>query len=222
MSYLKEIICGLLFHLYSIRISGVHKCVLRIVLTLEGGYLRSKTLRDIFKYYHKIEVGLYSYGGCFFNPEKIAPFTKIGRYCSFGNGVYILGQNHPILSKSTHPYFFNPSFEYVEKQLNRTNILTVGNDVWIGTNVTIVPSVSKIGDGAVIGAGSVLTKDVPDFAVVVGNPARIIKYRFSDKTIKKLQKEKWWNKSIEELQVNLPDFLGDYECSSSDPNSKED
>lgn len=82
----------------------------------------------------------------------------------------------------------------------------IGNDVWIGQNAIILASVTNIGDGAVIGAGTVVTKNVPDFAVVVGNPGRIVKYRFSEQATRKLKQERWWDKDIDDLRVNLDDF----------------
>ena len=65
---------------------------------------------------------------------------------------------------------------------------------------------TRIGDGAVIGAGTVITQNVPEFAVVVGNPSRLIRYRFSKETIKRIKQEQWWRKDIEELQMNMDDF----------------
>jgi len=171
----------------------------------------SEKLRSIFKDYHNIEIGLYSYGGCF-DPERIAAFTKIGRYCSFATGVCVLGQNHPVTFKSTHPFFFNPLFKYVDKHLNRVNSLTVGNDVWVGRNAIITPSVSNIGDGAVIGAGAVVTKNVPDFAIVAGNPAKLIRYRFSEEVIDKLKEDKWWDRAIEELSDDLEKFVKPFQA----------
>lgn len=77
--------------------------------------------------------------------------------------------------------------DYIDQELR----VEIGNDVWIGDNVVILKG--KIGDGAVIGAGAVVTRDVPPYAIVAGNPARVIKYRFDDETIRKLLKEKWWD-----------------------------
>jgi acetyltransferase-like isoleucine patch superfamily enzyme len=80
--------------------------------------------------------------------------------------------------------------------------LSIGNDVWIGQNAIILPSVARIGDGAVIGAGAVVTKDVEPYSIVVGNPARLLRYRFSQETIVKLQESRWWEKSVGELDLN--------------------
>ena len=91
----------------------------------------------------------------------------------------------------------------------------VGNDVWIGQNATILPGV-HIGDGAVIGANAVVAKDVPPYAVVVGNPAVIKKYRFDQETIDLLLKLKWWDKDIEEIKKLIPLLTGDLENSKKE------
>lgn len=165
----------------------------------------SPTLRRIFADYHQIEIGLYSYGNCF-DPHAMAQFTKIGRYCSFADGTRVFSGNHPVEFRSTHPYFYEPAFGYVETELIPRNRLTIGNDVWLGYNSVILPGVKRIGDGAVIGAGAIVTKDVPDFAVVVGNPARVVRYRFSEDTQREIKNSNWWDKSIEELRENMPEF----------------
>ena len=93
----------------------------------------------------------------------------------------------------------NSEFEYAKK-------VSIGNDVWIGCNAIIKKGI-KIGNGAVIGAGSVVTKDVPAYAIVVGNPGKIIKYRFEDSIIKELKEIKWWNWSIEEITKKSNEIL---------------
>jgi acetyltransferase-like isoleucine patch superfamily enzyme len=196
----------LLYRLYSLRNRTLRKSILRAVTRFEGGEMLSPTLRRIFLDYHQIEIGLYSYGGCF-NPANIRAFTKIGRYCSFAENVYIYNANHPLAHKSTHPFFYSPQFGYVKTEQIWRRGIEIGNDVWIGQNAIILASVTNIGDGAVIGAGAVVTRDVPDFAVVVGNPAKVIKYRFSEETRRKIKNSQWWNKNIEELQNNLSEFL---------------
>ena len=200
-SYLSSV----LFHLYRFNRRASRDWMLGRVVRGEGGDAFSKTLRKIFLHYHKVTIGSYSYGGCF-DPQNIPAGTVIGRYCSFARNVYILNGNHPLSHKSLHPLFYNPVFGYVERLLIERTNLVVGNDVWIGQNVIILPSVSKIGDGAAIGAGSVVTEDVPPFAVVVGNPARIIKYRFTPETIEKIMASKWWEKDIEELKADELEF----------------
>ena len=81
----------------------------------------------------------------------------------------------------------------------------IGNDVWIGSHSLLLGGI-RIGDGAVIAAGAVVTHDVPDYAVVGGVPAKIIKYRFDRMTIQRLQDSKWWNLSIEEVKKSFTDF----------------
>ena len=105
-----------------------------------------------------------------------------------------------------HPYFYRPAFGYVRQELIERSELVIGNDVWVGQNAIILPSVKRIGDGAVIGAGAVVTKDVPDFAVAAGNPARIVKYRFSEEVRRQIKASRWWEKSIEELQKDFEQF----------------
>ena len=196
----------LLYKLYAVKISWLRNIILRLAVKFEGGEMRSPTLRRIYSGYHHIGIGLYSYGGCF-DVHRIGAFTKIGRYCSFAEGVCIFRRNHPVKFRSTHPYFFNTSLGYVHKEIIPMRELVVGNDVWVGQNALILPSVGKIGDGAVIGAGAVVTKDVPDFAVVAGNPARVLKYRFSMPTRDKIKKSAWWDSSIDELKKNFDEFV---------------
>jgi virginiamycin A acetyltransferase len=196
---------ALLFKVYALNSRMLRKTIRVLLTRLEGGEMLSSTLRRIFSEYHKIEIGLYSYGSCF-DLECIGAHTKIGRYCSFASGVCILNRNHPVEFKSTHPYFFNTQLGYVKKEFIPMRNIVIGNDVWVGQNVLILPSVGRIGDGAVIGAGTVVTKDVPDFAIAVGNPGKVVKYRFSDQTIRKLKEERWWDKDINELQRYFNDF----------------
>jgi acetyltransferase-like isoleucine patch superfamily enzyme len=202
----RRILSRLLFKLYGIKSKRFRNLILQYVEKLEGGQAFSKTLRRIFSNYHNIEIGMYSYGGCF-DPQRIGAYTKIGRYCSFAEGVYIFNANHPIKSKSTHPFFFNPIFGYVGEEKIPRSRLVIGNDVWVGQNAIILPNVKKIGDGAVIGAGAIVSKEVPDFAVVLGNPAKVIKYRFSKETIVKIQASQWWDKDVEELEEDINEFL---------------
>lgn len=163
-------------------------------------------MRDIFAKYWGVRIGMYTHGSCFI-PWTVDPDTEIGRYCSIAEGVRIINGNHPMGLKSTHALFHNPMFglcpDWIGGPLNPT---VIGNDVWIGANAVILPEVNRIGDGAVIGAGAVVNKDVPDYAVVLGNPARVVKYRFAEETIVKLLEEKWWEKDLRELEQDLAEF----------------
>jgi len=179
--------------------------VLRAARRLEGGEFRSTTLREIFARYWGVEVGLYTHGGCF-QTGAVDAETKIGRYCSIAHGVRIVNANHPLSFKGTSGLFFNPELGLCDRSLVDLNPLEIGNDVWIGANAVILPEVSRIGDGAVIGAGAVVNRDVPPYAVVLGNPARVVKYRFSEEVIARLLEEKWWEKDLAELADRIEEF----------------
>ena len=128
----------------------------------------------------------------------------IGKYSSIGHRIkFIAGLNHDSSRVSTYP--FHEAFEGMHggsvnnyPESNHYQIV-IGNDVWIGADVTLLGGV-KIGNGAVIGAGAVVAKDVPPYAVVVGNPAKVIKYRFDEATIEWLQKLRWWNWTPEKIK----------------------
>lgn len=176
----------------------------KIIAKCEGGEMYSKTIREIYRIHHGINVGLYSYG-CFFN-DSIRPGVSIGRYCSISHGVSIMDANHPLHHKSTHPFFYEPSYKYVKESYIQHIPIVIENDVWIGKNSIIIPSVRRIGNGVVIAAGSVVTKDVPSYAIVAGNPAKIIRFRFQQEVIDNLEKEKWWQYDIEELRRDISKF----------------
>lgn len=178
------------------------KLIHKFCIKFDGGEFRSVLLREIYKKYHLIDIGLYSYGGCF-DHSKIDKFTTFGRYCSVAGDVRIMNRNHPVSRLSTHPYFFNSKLGYCEKDKMDYMPLVIGHDVWIGYSALIIPRVQYIGNGAIIAAGSVVTENVPDFAIVAGNPATIKKYRFCDKKIEQVSVMKWWDKDINELSIEL-------------------
>jgi len=123
----------------------------------------------------------------------------IGKYCSISHGVKIGLGPHPLDFFSTSPVFYETYRGFVDKQLynefDDKGYTYIGNDVLIGANVIILAGV-EVGDGVVIGAGSIVVKDVPAYAIVAGNPAKIIKYRFDKETIEKLLEIKWWDRDI--------------------------
>lgn len=133
----------------------------------------------------------------------------IGKFCSIACGAKFIfnSANHSIKSISTYPF---PLF-FEEWGLNKANVaeawdnkgdIVVGNDVWIGYEAVILSGV-KIGDGAIIGARAVVTKDIPPYTIVGGVPAKPIRKRFSDETITELLKLQWWNWSAERIKQNL-------------------
>lgn len=131
------------------------------------------------------------------------PTLEIGAFCSIANNVTILTDGgHRYDTISTYP--FKEKAEWGIGNPNRTykGNIKIGNDVWIGTGAIIMEGVT-IGDGAVIGAYAVIAKDVPPYAIMIGNPCRILKYRFSEKKIKELLEIKWWNWSDEKIREEI-------------------
>lgn len=162
---------------------------------------------------HKVRfnIGKHSYAGrdIVISHKK----TKIGNYTSIANGVYLGTSQHPTDFLTTHPMTYTSSAEYLYGDLNvepshvfdisHINYpVEVGNDCWIGTRAIIMDGV-RIGHGAIIASGAVVTRDVPPYAIVGGVPAKIIKYRFDKVTIEKLLEIKWWD-FPEEIITKLP------------------
>jgi acetyltransferase-like isoleucine patch superfamily enzyme len=202
----RESVLGpIFFFLYGLfKRASIRRLIEILVLKSEGGGHYSLTIRRIFSKYHNVEIGMYSRGAL--HCKNLPPGTKIGRYCSIFPTLRIFSGNHPMNVKSTHAFFYNPLLGRVETDIIERTQLIIGNDVWIGHNAIILSTVSSVGDGAVIGAGAVVHQDVPPYAVVVGNPARTVRYRFSDQTIQALLESKWWNKSVEELRLESDSF----------------
>ena len=163
-------------------------------------------------------IGKYTYcdKSCYVGNNK----TTIGKYCSIGRNVSISPGNHPLNFLSTSPYFYRGFLDWNESKLdeyeNMSTPCSIGNDVWIGQNAFIKDGVI-VGDGAVIAAGAVVVKDVPPYAIVGGVPAKVIKYRFNEDTIKKLLELKWWDIDVNILKKcpyknidNAIDFIVQY------------
>jgi len=190
-----------LLKLYRLADKGAARSVLKkLILKMEGGEWYSVTVRRVFSRFHSVDVGLYTYGCLLGEPDWMGVGTTIGRYCSIYGTARIFTRNHTMNTKSQHPFFYEPALGKVTTHLMSRKRLAIGNDVMIGHNAIILHSVETIGDGAVVSVGSVVTSNVPPFAVVAGSPARIVRFRFEHKTIEKLLEEKWWLKSIDELE----------------------
>lgn len=139
----------------------------------------------------------------------ISPMLTIGRHCSISKNVLLGGGRHPVeyLTTGMIPGVENERTYYSDSEeafaANDTSKFTrIGCDVWIGANVSVLSGYS-VGTGACVGAGAVVTEDVPPYAIVVGNPARIVRYRFSEKIIESLLRTRWWTLRPEMIK-NLP------------------
>lgn len=147
------------------------------------------------------------------------PNVKIGKYCSVSWDVKLIAGTHPTENwVSTYPGFFSAKTgalccytqeqqfeEYRYTNTDHRYFCEIGHDVWIGANVLILQGV-KIGNGAIIAAGAVVAQDVPDFAIVGGVPAKIIRYRFEKEEIDFLNQLQWWNQNEEWIRQYAPYF----------------
>lgn len=172
-------------------------------------------IEQIVDVFPKINVGRYSD-----KPKFDARLVEsIGAFCSFADGCCVV-PNHPVSMVSTHHFLFTDN--YLLRNQDNCKILipedekpldffsvnqktTIGNDVWIGKNAIIIAGV-KIGNGAIIGAGAVVTKDVPDYAIVGGVPAKIIRYRASEEQVQYMNEIEWWNWEEQKIRDAYADF----------------
>lgn len=194
-----------LFRLYGPAGGTLRKLIRHVVMRIEGGELYSLTLRRIFSTYHGVTVGLYS-GGAAFIPYALPAGTSVGRYSTLTGTMRAYNANHPMNMKSTHAFFYNHRLGVIRKDCITRPPLTIGSDVFIGHNAIILPPVRSIGDGAVIGAATVVQEDVPPFAVVVGHPGKKVRYRFPQDQRQQLLESRWWERSIDELKAELESF----------------
>lgn len=190
----------------------------QVVFTCANNKISGEMLETLQEYVEKqqiIEVfprptiGRYSYGPLL---DTLYGIEKVGAFCSFAEGAAVVG-NHDVYISSHEFLSFNGNWEkhpgYIPglevARPRYTEKTVIGNDVWIGRNATIIAGV-KIGNGVIIGAGAVVTKDIPDYAIAVGVPAKVIRYRYNPEQIAKMNEIAWWNWSDEKIKENQMDF----------------
>ncbi len=171
-----------------------------------------------------IEIGDYTYYNDFRLPvqdvrQLLVPYMHagapekliIGKFVQIAHGVQFItsSANHQMDGFSTYPFavFGNPWAESYEPKWPNKGDTVIGNDIWLGHEALIMPAVS-IGDGAIIASRSVVTKDVPPYSIVAGNPAKIIRQRFDEQTISHLLEIQWWNWPIEKINQNIKHIVG--------------
>lgn len=175
--------------------------------------LQSKVHRSQVKFskrYPEYQIGPHTYGTPLIKNAHLDVRLIIGDYCSISSNVKIyLGGMHRADWLSTYPF---PAFEPTVKGIKDYELtkgdVVIGNDVWLCANATILSGVT-IGNGAVVANSAVVTKDVPPYAVVAGNPAKIIKMRFDDATIQLLSESAWWAWPEEEVRQVIPLLCSD-------------
>ncbi|MEP0201340.1 MAG: CatB-related O-acetyltransferase [Halioglobus sp.] len=207
---------GLLLRLYGVMqgfgAGKVRGLIRRLLSKLEGGEMQSATLREIMSRYYGVRIGAHSYG-CF-DAARFPRGTRVGRYVSVGPGVEVYRRNHPLDRLSLHPYFYNPKCGADALADVATPDLEICADAWLGARAIILPGCKRVGLGAVLAAGAVVTKDVPDYAIVAGNPAQIRRYRFTREAIAAAESSRWWFDAPDTV-ANRFDMTNNW-CDSSD------
>ncbi|WP_162427942.1 CatB-related O-acetyltransferase [Pontibacter pudoricolor] len=164
-----------------------------------------------YTYYDDLEDPLNFEKNVLYHFDFIGDKLHIGKFCAIASGVKFImnGGNHETKPVSTYPFaIFGNGWEKItdgvdlKEKYPTKGDTTIGNDVWIGYEAVIMPGVT-IGDGAVVATKAVVTKDVPPYSIVAGNPAQIVKMRFPDETIVKLQQIAWWDWDAEKITRNL-------------------
>jgi len=181
-------------------------CFLKNIITNPNIIVGDYTYYDDFTDVHNFEKNVK------YHFDFVGDKLFIGKFCQIASGVTFImnGANHLQDAVSTYPFaIFGKDWEDAMKGKSypTKGDTHVGNDVWIGFEATIMPGV-KIGDGAMIGSKSVVTKDVDPYSIVGGNPARLIRKRFSEEKIAGLLETRWWDWPVEKITANLNELTG--------------
>ncbi|HEY4081696.1 MAG TPA: CatB-related O-acetyltransferase [Burkholderiaceae bacterium] len=156
----------------------------------------------------QFEIGRFSYGEPTIHFDSSGSRLSIGQFCSIGEDVTIfMGGEHRPDWVTTYPFsLMIPGASQHEGHPKTKGDVIIGNDVWLGFGSTVLSGV-RIGDGAVIGAGAVVAKDIPPYAIAVGNPARVIRSRFTPAQVTALLRIQWWDWPMEKIEAQLPLLL---------------
>lgn len=183
------------------KVPALRKLCLSMIMRIEGGEMHSPTLRRLLEEFHGVHIGSFTYGACLV-PGCIPEGSSFGNFCSVADGLRVFRRNHPLSRLSQHPFFYNRHMGLLSSDAIESvgdNPLHVGHDVWIGARVTILPGCRMIGNGAVVGAGAVVTRDVAPYSIVVGNPARTIGIRFPKEIQSLVERTRWWELPLSKL-----------------------
>ncbi|MGC6401629.1 CatB-related O-acetyltransferase [Sphingomonas sp. FW199] len=175
----------------------------------DGGEIHSRGWRALLKRYQGVEIGPYSYGPILYR-NQVPWGTVVGNYCSVGRWLVVRRRDHPIDRVTQHPLMYSRRLRFVESDTipsDQDNPLTIGHDVWIGDRVTILSGCRTVGNGAVIAAGAVVTRDVPPYAIVGGVPAKMLRERFDPGVQALLERSRWWELAAEQVQALGPIML---------------
>lgn len=194
---------------YKVKNAKLLRYLEKRIAALSGGYYYSQVIRNIYKDLHGLEIGYGTYGGCWNNASMWWNNIKIGRYCSFAGQVSLFPCNHPMNLFTTHPITYDTYCSGASKQRKFVNepSLNIGHGVWFGSNSVVLSGCKTIGNGAVIGAGAVVTHDVPPYAIVVGNPAKLLRYRLTPEQIDRVEASRWWELDKDELNNKMEELF---------------
>lgn len=194
--------------LRKIRLTGIRLSTVHPSSMLESGTM-----------FHHSTIGRHSFCGY----DCDVAYADIGNFVSIANSVVIGGGRHPMEWVGMSPVFYegrdSVKAKFSQHARPPAQRVLIGHDVWIGRSAIVLPGVT-VGDGAVVGAGAVVTKDVPPYAIVAGNPAQLIRYRFDEPTVQRLQATAWWlldDAALRRLGPhtnNVQKFLDNYESLS--------
>ena len=166
-----------------------------VTVFLEGGPARSLTIRAILRRHYGVDLGLHSMSPCVAKPQVLHRGTTVGRYSAIADSVRTFTRHHPMNTRSSHGLFYNPALGWARAAPLAFGTLAIGNGVSIGHNAIILHPAKKIGDGASIAPGAVVYFDVPAYALVEGNPAAVVGFRFGKDEIERRLASRWWEKS---------------------------